>query len=120
MVAHADSVGLRLVADKTGLTSELWQALARKSFAPVHDRGRVLVDVAVMLVDGGEAIADIDVLRHQSQVLRAGRVGADGVAGPWTRFRRGGRRGSEPQARSTAQADQRVATRLPRLERMSP
>jgi hypothetical protein len=29
----------------------------------------VLVDVAVMLAGGGEAIADIDVLRHQSQVL---------------------------------------------------
>ncbi len=27
------------------------------------------VDVAVMLADGGEAIADIDVLRHQSSVL---------------------------------------------------
>ncbi len=69
VVAHAGSVGLRLVADKTGLTSELSKALSRKSFAPVHDRGRVLVDVAVMLADGGEAIADIDVLRHQAQVL---------------------------------------------------
>jgi hypothetical protein len=29
----------------------------------------VLVDVALMLADGGQAIADIDVLRHQGQVL---------------------------------------------------
>jgi hypothetical protein len=29
----------------------------------------VLVDLAVLLADGGEAIADIDVLRHQRQVL---------------------------------------------------
>jgi hypothetical protein len=29
----------------------------------------VLVDLAVLLADGGEAIADIDVLRHQDQVL---------------------------------------------------
>ena len=43
--------------------------MARHSFTPVHDRGRVLVDVAVMIADGGEAIADIDVLRHQSGVL---------------------------------------------------
>lgn len=43
--------------------------MTRRHFVPVHDRGRVLVDVAVMLADGGEAIADIDVLRHQSQVL---------------------------------------------------
>jgi hypothetical protein len=33
------------------------------------NRGRVLVDVAVMLADGGEAIADIDELRHQSAVV---------------------------------------------------
>ena len=36
---------------------------------PVHDRGRVLADVAVMLADGGEAIGDIEVLRHQAGVL---------------------------------------------------
>ena len=29
----------------------------------------MLVDIATMLADGGEAIADIDVLRHQSPVL---------------------------------------------------
>ena len=29
----------------------------------------VLTDVAVLLADGGEAISDIDVLRHQGQVL---------------------------------------------------
>jgi hypothetical protein len=69
VVAHAGSVGLRLLADRTGLTGGLSKAMARRSFTPVHDRGRVLVDVAVMLADGGEAIADIDVLRHQSSVL---------------------------------------------------
>ena len=71
MVAHAGSVGLRLLADRTGLTSELSQAMSRRSLSPVHDRGRVLVDVAVMLADGGETIADIDVLRHQAPVLGA-------------------------------------------------
>ena len=58
-----------LLADRTGLTAELSKAMTRRSFVPVHDRGRVLGDVAVMLADGGEAIADIDVLRHQSSVL---------------------------------------------------
>src|SRR5215210_3065534 len=43
--------------------------MKRRSFTPVHDRGRVLADVAVMLADGGEAIADIEVLRHQAGVL---------------------------------------------------
>jgi hypothetical protein len=39
---------------------------------PTHDRGQVLVDVATVLVAGGEAIADIDTLRHQAPLL--GRV----------------------------------------------
>ena len=69
VVAHAGSVAVRLLADRTGLTAELSKALARTRFTPVHDRGRVLVDVAVLLAGGGEAIADIDVLRHQGQVL---------------------------------------------------
>ena len=69
VVAHAGSAGLRLLADRIGLTGELSMALARRSFVPRHDRGRVLTDVAVMLADGGEAIADIDVLRHQSPLL---------------------------------------------------
>jgi hypothetical protein len=71
VVAHAGSAGLRLLADRTGLTGALSAALARRSFSPVYDRGRVLTDVAVMLADGGEAIADIDVLRHQSDVMGA-------------------------------------------------
>ncbi|MDQ6524278.1 hypothetical protein RB608_11735 [Nocardioides sp. LHD-245] len=50
--------------------------MARRHFVPGHARGRVLVDVAVMLADGGEAIADIDVLRHQSGVLGPAITGA--------------------------------------------
>lgn len=69
VVAHTGSVGLRLLADRVGLTGELSKAMRRRSFTPRHDRGRVLADVAVMIADGGEAIADIEVMRHQSQVL---------------------------------------------------
>lgn len=69
VVAHAGSVATRLLADRTGLTAELSKAMARRNFNPCHDRGQVLADVAVMLADGGEAIADIDVLRHQADVL---------------------------------------------------
>jgi hypothetical protein len=72
VVAHAGSVATRLLADRVGLTSELSKVMVRRNFVPGHDRGRVLTDVAVVLADGGEAIADIDVLRHQSSVL--GRV----------------------------------------------
>ena len=69
VVAHAGSVAVRLLADRVGLTETLSTALARRGFVPGHDRGRVLVDVATMLVAGGEAISDIDTLRHQDQVL---------------------------------------------------
>jgi hypothetical protein len=69
VVAHAGSVATRMLGDRVGLTAELSKALTRRCFSPVHDRGRVLVDVAVMLADGGEAIADIEVLRHQVPVL---------------------------------------------------
>jgi hypothetical protein len=68
-VAHAGSVAVRLLAERVGLTRGLSGALVRRSFVPVHDRGQVLVDVAVLLADGGEAIADVEVLRHQGAVL---------------------------------------------------
>src|SRR4051794_41880245 len=58
-----------MLADRAGLTGAVSAALARRSRWPVHDRGRVLVDLAVMIADGGEAICDIDVLRHQHEVF---------------------------------------------------
>ena len=69
VVAHAGAVSVRLLADRVGLTGELSSALIRRGFTAGHDRGRVLVDVATMIAGGGEAIADIDTLRHQDQVL---------------------------------------------------
>lgn len=69
VVGHAGAVAARLLADQVGLTEGLSAAMARRSFVPLRDRGQVLVDVATMLVDGGEAISDIDVLRHQEAVL---------------------------------------------------
>src|SRR5437764_1473321 len=44
---------LRILADRAGLTGALSAALARRGWWPVHDRGRVLTDVAVMVADGG-------------------------------------------------------------------
>ena len=71
VVAHAGGVAVRLLADRVGLAAELSEALTRRGFVPRHDRGQVLVDVATMLAGGGEAIADIDTLRHQDAVLGA-------------------------------------------------
>jgi len=65
VVALAGAGAVRLLADRVGLTDQLSTALARRRFMPVHDRGRVLVDVATVLAAGGEAIADIDTLRHE-------------------------------------------------------
>ena len=38
-------------------------------FHPGHDRSRELFDLAAMATAGGQAIADIDTLRHQQGVL---------------------------------------------------
>jgi hypothetical protein len=69
IVAHTGSVALRALADRTGLTSALSSALARRGFAPVHDRGRVLADTAVMIADGGRVMSDLAVLRDQGELF---------------------------------------------------
>lgn len=65
VVALAGSGAVRLLADRVGLTHALSAALQRRNFVPAHDRGQVLVDMATVLAAGGEAIADIDTLRHE-------------------------------------------------------
>ena len=66
VVNHA---GARLVADladATGLTDALSVAMApTKQRCRGHDRGEVLVDLAVTIADGGETISDLAVLRDQ-------------------------------------------------------
>jgi len=69
VVAHAGNVATRMLADQVGLTGALSGAMAKRGFTPGHDRGRVLTDVAVLIAGGGEAIADINTLRHQREVL---------------------------------------------------
>jgi hypothetical protein len=69
VVPLAGSVAVRLLADRVGFTQGLSAALSRRSFSPVHDRGQVWVDVATMLTAGGEAISDIDSLRHHDGLL---------------------------------------------------
>jgi hypothetical protein len=53
VINHAGAAALRLIADRSGLTGGLSRALTRPGFAPVHDRGRVLADAAVLIADGG-------------------------------------------------------------------
>ena len=79
VVGHAGARLLADLADATGLTGAFSDALAglrvRQSG---HDPGRVAVDLAVMLADGGETIADLAVLRNQAELF--GRVASDPTA----------------------------------------
>ena len=61
IVSHAGLVLLRALADKTGLTAGLSKALAAPRLL-IHDRGRVLADLAVAIADGAEVISDFLVL----------------------------------------------------------
>jgi hypothetical protein len=71
--------GLADLADATGLSSAVSEALAPlRQRDSGHDPGRVAVDLAVMLADGGETIADLAVLRNQSALF--GRVASDASA----------------------------------------
>lgn len=57
VINHAGAAALRLIADGTGLTAGMSRALARRGFTPVHDRGRVLADTAVLIADGGRVMS---------------------------------------------------------------
>jgi len=69
VVSHTGSVALRALADRTGLTGATSAALAVRGFVPVHDRGRVLTDTAVMIADGGRVLSDLAVLRDQGELF---------------------------------------------------
>lgn len=69
LVGHAGAVLLRRCADKTGLSSALSAALARRGVLPGWDRGVVLVQLAVAICLGATAMADITLLGHQAQVF---------------------------------------------------
>lgn len=79
VVGHAGARLLADLADATGLTSAFSQSLAAvRQRQGGHDPGRIAVDVAVMLADGGEAIADLAVLRDQPGLF--GPVASDPTA----------------------------------------
>ena len=72
VVSHAGSRLLADLADATGLTVAFTNALRRlRPGGTGHSPGRIAVDLAVMLADGGEAIADLAVLRNQSELFGA-------------------------------------------------
>src|SRR5436305_11719796 len=79
LVSHAGTALLTQVADKVGLTSALSLRLAGlKQRRRGHDPGRVIRDVAVMLADGGECVADLGGQREQDALF--GPVASDSTA----------------------------------------
>jgi len=70
VVSHAGARLLADLAEASGLESAFSEALAPMRVREGgHDPGRVAVDVAVMLADGGEAISDLAVLRDQPELF---------------------------------------------------
>jgi hypothetical protein len=79
VVGHAGARLLADLADATGLSEAMSEALApSRQRDHGHDPGRVAVDLAVLLADGGEAIADLAVLRNQGELF--GPVASDSTA----------------------------------------
>ena len=68
LIGHAGALPVRLLAERSGLRAGLSAAMRRRGFGPVYDRGQVLVDLALTLVLGGEAISDFQGLRHLAPV----------------------------------------------------
>jgi len=68
VVSHAGLALLRHLADKTGLTGGLSRALATPRIL-VHDRGRVVADLACAIADGTRVISDFRVMSDQSELF---------------------------------------------------
>jgi hypothetical protein len=79
LVSHAGAGLVAEAADRLGLTDALSRALApMRERRGRHDPGRVVRDLAVMLADGGDCLADLRAVRDQ-QVL-FGPVASDATA----------------------------------------
>jgi hypothetical protein len=68
IVSHAGVALIRALAENTGLTVGLSKALATDRLL-VHDRGRVLADLACAIADGGEVISDFRVISDQGELF---------------------------------------------------
>ena len=79
LVSHAGAALLVDAADRLGLTKELSRGLApMRRRRGGHDPGRVVRDLAVMLADGGDCLADLRAVRDQEPLF--GEVASDATA----------------------------------------
>jgi len=97
IVSHAGLALLRALADNIGLTGGLSGALASRRLL-VHDRGRVLTDLACAIADGAEVISDFRVMADQDELF--GLVAS--VPTCWRALSEIAAGGSRPLARVTA------------------
>jgi hypothetical protein len=97
IVSHAGLALLRALADNIGLTGGLSGALASRRLL-VHDRGRVLVDLACAIADGAEVISDFRVIADQGELF--GQVAS--VPTCWRALSEIAGGGGRPLARMTA------------------
>ena len=67
-MSHAGLALLRHLADRTGLAGGLSRALATPRVL-VHDRGRVLADLACAVADGARVISDFRVMADQRELF---------------------------------------------------
>jgi hypothetical protein len=96
IVSHAGVALVRALSDNIGLTSGLSRALASDRLL-VHDRGRVLADLACAIADGAGVISDFRVLGDQQAVF--GLVAS--VPTCWRALHEIGAGGGRPRARIT-------------------
>ena len=79
LTSRAGTALLAGLADRVGLTAALSQAMAGvRERRSRHDPGRALRDLAVMLADGGDCLADLRALRDQATLF--GEVASDATA----------------------------------------
>jgi hypothetical protein len=79
LVSHAGAALLAEAADRLALTDALSGALAgMRERRGRHDPGRVVRDLAVMLADGGDCLADLRAVRDQAPLF--GPVASDATA----------------------------------------
>ncbi len=70
VAAHVGLHALGTLADQLGLATSLSSRIApRGERAPLHDRGKVLVQMALVLAGGGESCSDIEHLRAQEEMF---------------------------------------------------
>jgi hypothetical protein len=70
VAAHVGLHALGALADQLGLGSSLSSRISpRGERAPLHDRGKILVQMALVLAGGGESCADIEHLRSQHEMF---------------------------------------------------